>query len=139
MLELLNYHSNEIERFQKELKKNIKTLIPDLYILMFHNKIGIMFHQQLLQNNQIDMYRKAYNRSHTSSIKILLPHIKPYFPTHHSDLDVIKFYKTLTDAWYSQLNFSNLSVDSMINLAENIMGNTLGLYNNPDLLQNSKL
>ena len=79
------------------------------------------------------MYSTPYLSINNSSIKILLPQIKAYFPTNYSDLDIIKFYNTLTDAWYSQLNFTNLSVDSMINLAEIIMENTLGLYNSPDL------
>ncbi len=137
--ELLNYHRNECEKFQAELKKNVKNLIPDLYIIMFNYKISVMFHQQLLRNCHIDSYRTAYYSINNDSIKMLLPQIKVYFPTNHSDLDVIKFYNILTDAWYSQLNFTSLSVDSMINLAENIMGNTLGLYNNPSFLQNSKL
>jgi len=85
------------------------------------------------------MYSSPYYSINNASIKILLPQIKVYFQTNHSDLDIIKFYNTLTDAWYSQLNFTNLSVDSMIDLAENIMENTLGLYSNPDFLKNSKL
>jgi len=139
MSELLSYHSNECEKFQTELKKNIKTLIPDLYIIMFLYKTSVMFHQQLLRNCHIEMYSSPYYSINNSSIKILLPQIKVYFKTNHSDLEIIKFYNTLTDAWYSQLNFTNLSVDSMINLAENIMENTLGLYNNPNFLKNSKL
>ncbi len=137
--ELLSYHSNECEKFQTDLKLNVKTLIPDLYIVMFKYKTSVMFHQQLLRNCHIEMYSSPYYSINKDSIKILLPHIKVYFPTNHSDLDVINFYNTLTDAWYSQLNFTNLSVDSMITLAENIMENTLGLYNSPDFSQNSKL
>ncbi len=136
--ELLDYHSNECEKFQTELKKNVKTLIPDLYIIMFQYKTSVMFHRQLLRNSHIDMYNKAYQSINNGSIKILLPQIRVYFPTNHSDLEIINFYSTLTDAWYSQLNFTNLSVDSMINLAEDIMENTLGLYNNPNILKNSK-
>ncbi len=98
-----------------------------------------MFHRQLLRNSHIDIYSKAYHSANNGSIKIVLPHIKAYFQTNHSDLEIINFCNTLTDAWYSRLTFANLSVDSWINLAEDIMKNTLGLYNNPNLLKNSKL
>lgn len=136
--ELLNYHCNENEIFQAELTNNIKTLIPDLYIMMFQYKIGFMFHQQLLRNSHIDRYNKAYCCANSSSIKILLPHIKVYFGINHPDVDIINFYNILTDAWYSRIDFTNISVDSMIKFSENIMENTLGLYNNLNLAKSFK-
>lgn len=138
MSELLSFHGNECEKFQTELKKNVKALIPDLYILMFKYKTSVMFHQQLLRNCHIEMYSKAYCCVNSSSIKIILPHIKSYFQTNHSDHEIMNFYNTLTDTWYSRITFTNLSVDSMIDLAENIMENTLGLYKGPCSLNSSK-
>jgi hypothetical protein len=44
------------------------------------------------------------------------------------DPDIIDFYHTLTDAWYTRLDTKNMNVESMIALAVEIMENTLGLY-----------
>jgi hypothetical protein len=55
-----------------------------------------------------------------------LPHIKAIFESKGSDSDLIEFYHTLTDAWYTRLKTNELSVDTMISLAVEIMENTMG-------------
>lgn len=125
--ELLNYHIELINDYQTEIKK-IKTLIPDLYEIMFKYKDGIRFHQKLLLNSNVKEYQEIYSDFNLKSIKILLPLIKPYFGSNLSDKEIYLFYNTLTDAWYSRLNFSNFSVNYMVNLAKEIMNNTIGAY-----------
>jgi len=127
--ELLNYHIELINEYQSEIKK-IKTLIPDLYEIMFKYKDGIRFHQKLLLNSNVKEYQEIYSNFNLSSIKILLPLIKPYFGNNLSNKQIHKFYNTLTDAWYSRLDFSKFSVDYMVNLAEEIMSDTIGVYKN---------
>ena len=127
--ELLNYHRELTKSYHTEIRK-IKTLFPDLYEIMFKYKIGIRFHQQLLRNSHVKDYQKVYSDINLSSIKILLPLIKPYFGNNLSDKEIYKFYNTLTDAWYSRLHFPNLSVNYMVKLAEEIMHDTIGVYQN---------
>jgi len=127
--ELLNYHRELNNTYQTEIKK-IKTLIPDLYEIMFKYKVGIRFHQQLLRNSNVKEYQEIYSDINLSSIKILLPLIKPYFISNLSDKEICQFYNTLTDAWYSRLNFSNFSVNHMVSLAEEIMNDTIGVFQN---------
>lgn len=125
--ELLKHHYQKNKAFQSELKK-IKELIPELYVLMHKYRDAVRFHQQLLRNSHIREFYEVYSSYNQSSIKIMLPLIKPYFGKDPTDDEIFQFYNTLTDAWYSRLNFSVLSVEYMINLAEEIMNKTIGLY-----------
>ncbi|WP_223033989.1 MULTISPECIES: TetR/AcrR family transcriptional regulator [Hanstruepera] len=129
--ELLKEHSRLNENFQSEIVK-LKILMPDLYKIMFRFKMAVRFHQQLLRNAHIKEFFEVYSNFNQSSIKILLPLIKPHFGGNFTDKEIHQFYNTLTDAWYSKLNFSDFSVDYLNSLAEEIMNNTIGLYqNNP--------
>lgn len=125
--ELLNCHLELTNDYHIKIRK-IKALIPDLYEIMFEYENGIRFHQQLLRNSHVKEYQEIYNEINLNSIKILLPLIKPYFGNNLSDKEIYQFFNTLTDAWYSRLNFSNFSVNYMVDLAEEIMNNTVGAY-----------
>ncbi|MBR8538109.1 TetR/AcrR family transcriptional regulator [Carboxylicivirga sediminis] len=129
--ELLQYHKNQIHRYQKDLKNEVKELIPDLYQLMFNYKHGIMFHQQLFIHCDVEAFYRLYKDANETSIKILLPLIKALFDTDKTDREIIQFYHILTDAWYIRLNAKQFTVESMINLATDIMENTLGLCVSP--------
>lgn len=132
--ELLDFHLQVANDFQSDLKLKVTKLIPDLYIIMYQYRINVMFHQQLLRNNHIELCAAIYKKINNSSIRILLPHIRDYFNTNLSDLEIIEFYNTLTDAWYARLNFKNVSTDSMCQLALDIMAHTLGLCKQPEEL-----
>jgi len=129
MEELLKHHGQINKKFQSEIKK-LNILMPNLYEIMFKYEIAVRFHQQLLRNSHVDEFSKVYSDFNQSSIKILLPLIKPYFEGNYSDKEIYQFYNTLTDAWYSRLNFSDFSVDYMNNLAEEIMNDTIGVHQN---------
>jgi AcrR family transcriptional regulator len=124
--ELLKYHQKIFLKYLSELKQ-IKVLIPDLYTLLYRYKTGVRFHQQLLRNCHIKIYSDLYYESNNISIKKLLPHIKRYFGFIYTDEEIFQFYNTLTDAWYARLDFSDISVEKMISLAEEIMNNVLNL------------
>ncbi|TNJ41249.1 TetR/AcrR family transcriptional regulator [Tamlana fucoidanivorans] len=124
--DLLKHHAELNESFQSEIK-TLKTLIPGLYEIMYKYRVGVRFHQQLLKHTHIQEFYMVYNEFNRQNISLLLPLIKPYFGGTLSDNEICQFYITLTDAWYSRLNFSNLSVNYMISLAEEIMNDTIGV------------
>jgi hypothetical protein len=71
-----------------------------------------------------------YYEANKACVEILLPHIKTHFDFQQSDKEVFHFYNTLTDAWYSRLDFSNTNAEKMANLAEEITGSILALQKN---------
>ena len=125
--ELLEFHCEIVLQFKEELKQ-IKSLVPDLYVLMHKFPVSVQFQQQLLKNIQIEKLYSIYAKSNSECIQLLLPHIKTHFGFHQPDEEVFRFYNTLTDAWYTRLDFSNFKVEKMINLAEEIAGNVLALH-----------
>jgi hypothetical protein len=82
-----------------------------------------------LKNNNILKFDTLYKEINSESVQILIPHIIEYFNFKHSEEEIFRFYNTLTDSWYARLDFSNFSVESMILLAEEIMGNVLKVNN----------
>jgi AcrR family transcriptional regulator len=126
--ELLRHHELKSKAYFTEIKYNVKYLIPDLYEVMFKYKKEVLFHRQLLKNSHIESFYCLYRDVNNTSLNILLPHIKAIFESKGSDSDLIEFYHTLTDAWYTRLKTNELSVDTMISLAVEIMENTMGLY-----------
>ena len=126
--ELLNQHRLYIETYFFEMKSNVKALIPDLYELMFRYKESVLFHHKLLKYGHIKAFYTLYKDANDTTLNIVLPFIKALFKPDMPDSDIIHFYHTLTDAWYSRLDTKNMNVESMIALAVEIMENTLGLY-----------
>lgn len=125
---LLEWHEKNIDAYLQDLKNEVKNLIPDVYQLMFRYKEGILFHHQLLKHCSNADFCALYRRANDKSLQILLPLIKTQFASTSSDLDLIKFYHTLTDAWYTRLDTNNFTVESMIALAQSILENTMGLF-----------
>jgi AcrR family transcriptional regulator len=129
--ELIHYHTLAIEGIIKELR-NMRVLIPDLYELLYQHNINLKFHKQLFNNSHIVSFNELYHYGNDEIIKCLVPYVKAYYKLKYSDKEIFNFYSTLTDAWYAKLDFTNLSVKSMIELAEEIMDNILRLSNNLD-------
>lgn len=127
--ELLKKHQQYLDAFQSDVKSKLKQLIPDLYEIMIDYKLGVRFHQQLIKNRHIDLYNCSYCCGNNGSIKILLPFIKDYFKLKTPDREVITFYTTLTDSWYSRLDTENLSVEEMTSTALSLMDNMMSVIN----------
>ena len=125
--ELLDYHVSISKKIQQELE-DISNLIPGLYVLLFRYLTTVKFHQQLLHNCHIPTYKTLYYEANKVCIQILLPHIKTHFGFKQSNEEVFRFYNTLTDVWYTRLDFKDTSPEKMANLAEEITGNILALY-----------
>lgn len=133
---LLDYHISIAKKIQEELKE-INVLIPDLYSILYRHIISVQFHQKLLHNYHIITFKTLYYEANKVSVEILLPHIKAHFGFQKSDEEIFQFYNTLTDVWYTRLDFSNTSVEKMANLAEEITGNVLALSNNNKPIKHS--
>jgi hypothetical protein len=95
---------------------------------MFRYKENVLFHHKLLKYRHIEAFYTLYRDANDTTLNIVLPLIKALFEPKMPDSDIINFYHTLTDAWYSRLDTKSMNVKSMIALAIEIMENTLGLY-----------
>jgi AcrR family transcriptional regulator len=136
--ELLDHHRTKIEGYLLEMRSCVKTIIPDLYELMFRHKESILFHQKLLKYGHIKALYALYKEANDSSLDILLPLIRPLFKTEMPDPDIKHFYHSLVDTWYARLDPKQLNVESMTALGVEIMENTLGLYTGASSDQNLK-
>ncbi|WP_212217205.1 TetR/AcrR family transcriptional regulator [Carboxylicivirga linearis] len=136
LAELVKHHKSIIEVYHNDISNNVKVLIPDLYKVMFKYKDALLFHYQLLKNCHIKQFCELYRGSNERSLIILLPLIKEQFYSDKSDREIIQFYHTLTDTWYTRLDVNNLSVESMVALAMEILESTLGLYQGNKVLCN---
>lgn len=126
--ELLNQHKLYIDAYFHEMKSEVKSIIPDLYELMFRYKESVLFHHKLLKYGHIKTFYTLYRDANDATLNMILPLIKALFKPNMPDSDIKQFYHTLTDAWYSRLDTKNMNVESMIALAIEIMENTMGLY-----------
>lgn len=133
---LLDYHISIIEKYKQELE-DINNLFPDLYMLLYRYLSSLKFHQQLLFNCHIPIFKTLYYEANKVCIQMLLPHIKTHFGFHQPDDEVFDFYNTLTDAWYTRLDASNTNAEKMANLAEEIAENVLALHNKKGFVKRS--
>lgn len=121
--ELLKKHHEIAEAFINELKTNLKNLLPDLYCILYSYRMAAMFQQQLLRNCHYEEYMKMYNIINYQAVIVILPHIRDYFGFKQTDQEVIELYLTLTDAWYSKVNFTQCNAESLQALALCLMDN----------------
>lgn len=110
------------EIFNLELENRLHSFIPDLYVVIYESKLGIQFTKQLFLNRENPAYNKAYKQSVALSSDLIVPKFMDFFKI-DLPLEVVKpLWFTLTDSWYSRVNFDNYSVDSLIELCYEIMG-----------------
>ncbi|GMQ24983.1 hypothetical protein Aoki45_16650 [Algoriphagus sp. oki45] len=126
--ELFSLHQEKINDYIIELESKVKNLIPDLYEVIYSHKEGILFHRQLLLHSEKEDFYSLYKSANERALTVLLPQIKSLFASSGTDEEFIQFYHTLTDAWYIRLDPNQFTVKSMIDLAMEIMENTLGLF-----------
>lgn len=122
--------SSTIELFNQELRTRFHTYIPDLYVILFDFKLGLQFAKQLFKNRDNLKYNRAYNAGVILPAEFILPKFKRFFKLDLPDKSVLILWTTLVDAWYSRLNFDNVTVDDMISLCYEIMDSILPLVEN---------
>jgi len=119
------------EIFNIELKKRLNIFIPDLYEVIYDFKLGMQFAKTLFKYRNIPKYNDAYVRGSELSADLILPKFKDYFHIDLSDEQAKQLWFTLTDAWYSKLDFNNYTVEYLCELCYEIMNTVLPLIEQP--------
>ncbi len=105
------------EQFNLEVTKRVRVFIPDLYSVIFDFKQGMQFTKQLFKNRESPLYDEAYRKGIALSADLITPKFQSFFKIDLPKDEVRKLWFTLTDAWFSRLNFDDYSVDSLCELS----------------------
>ncbi len=113
--------------FNLELEDKLHSFIPDLYVIIYEFKLGMHFTKQLFLNRENPAYNKAYKQSVSLSSGLIVPKFKDFFKI-DLPLEAAKLlWLTLTDSWYSRVNFDNYSVDSLCKLSYEVIDSIIPL------------
>jgi AcrR family transcriptional regulator len=123
--QLLNVHVDLSEKYERELRQKLNVFIPDLHRILCSFKTGVKFHWQLFKHRSDVRFGYIYNSLNSSSAEIILPVFRDYYKLTVSDSALKALWKTLTDSWYSQLDFEDLSPESLAELSDSIMQSIL--------------
>ena len=123
--QLLNVHVDLSEKYERELRQKLKVFIPDLHRILYSFKTGVKFHWQLFKHRSVVRFGYIYNSLNNSSADIILPVFRDYYKLTVSDPALKALWKTLTDSWYSRLNFEDFSPESLAELSDSIMQSIL--------------
>jgi AcrR family transcriptional regulator len=138
LTQLLNFHVDISEQFEEELRQNLKVFIPDLHRILYSFETGLKFHWQLFKHRTDVRFGYIYNSLNSSSAEIILPVFREYYKLTVSDSALRALWKTLTDSWYSQLDFEVLSSESLAELSDSIMQSILR-FNRETVILRQKL
>lgn len=127
---VIDYHFQINDLFIDELQNNFDNYIPDLYEILFKFELGLKFAKQLFKNRELEKYNHAYNKGMYSSIPFLIPKFKEYFKIDLEGDELLEFWYTVSDAWYSRLHFQNCSVKYLIELCFEVMNSMKPLLAN---------
>ena len=123
--QLLNFHIDLSKKFEEELQQNLQVFIPDLHRILVAYETGVKFHWQLFKHRSDAKFGYIYNSLNISSARIILPVFRNYYELTVSDSALEALWKTLTDSWYAQLDFSKYTVESLAGLSDSIMQSIL--------------
>jgi AcrR family transcriptional regulator len=136
--QLLNVHVDLSEKYERELRQKLKVFIPDLHRILYSFQTGVKFHWQLFKHRSDVRFGYIYNSLNSSSAELILPVFRDYYDLTVSDTALRALWKTLTDSWYSQLDFEDLSPESLAELSDGIMQSIL-TFNRETVLLRQKL
>ena len=121
------HFKSTIEIFNLELENRLHSYIPDLFVIMHEFKLGVQFTKQLFLNRENPAYNKAYKQSVELSSDLTVPKFMAFLKI-DLPLEAAKLlWYTLTDTWYSRLNFNNFSVDSLCELSHEVVDSIIPL------------
>ena len=123
--QLLNVHVDLSEKYERELRQKLKVFIPDLHRILCSFKTGVKFHWQLFKHRSDVRFGYIYNTLNSSSADIILPVFRDYYKLTVSEPALRALWKTLTDSWYSRLDFEDFSAVSLAELSDSIMQSIL--------------
>jgi AcrR family transcriptional regulator len=107
--------------FNTELEHKLHSLIPDLYCIALDFKLGFQFAKQLFINRENPIYNKAYKQSIALSTDLIIPKFKEFSKIDLPDEIVKSIWFTVTDTWFSRVNFDDFSVEYLCELYFEIM------------------
>jgi AcrR family transcriptional regulator len=123
--QLLNVHVDLSKKFEQELQQHLKVFIPDLHRILYTFETGVKFHWQLFKHRSDIRFGYIYNTLNSSSAELILPVFRDYYKLTVSDSALRALWKTLTDSWYSRLDFEYFSPESLAELSDSIMQSIL--------------
>jgi AcrR family transcriptional regulator len=123
--QLLNFHVDLSKKYEEELQNKLKVFIPDLHRILCSFETGVKFHWQLFKHRSDIRFGYIYNSVNSSSADIILPVFRDYYKLTVSDTALKALWKTLTDSWYSRLDFGDFSPESLAELSDSIMQSIL--------------
>ena len=123
--QLLSVHVDLSEKYEAELQQKLKVFIPDLHRILHSYETGVRFHWQLFKHRSDVRFGYIYNSINSSSADIILPVFRDYYELTVSDPALKALWKTLTDSWYSRLDFEDFSPETLAELSDSIMQSIL--------------
>lgn len=133
------HFTSTTEIFNVELNKRFRLFIPDLYLVLYDFKLGLQFAKQLFKNREHSKFNEAHKKGVALSADFIVPKFKAFFKIDLPDEAVKSLYYTLTDAWYSRLNFEDFSVDSLCASCHEVMDSILPLIEKSIDLENKPM
>jgi AcrR family transcriptional regulator len=109
------------EFFNLELENKLHSFMPDFYVIMYEFKLGVQFTKQLFKNSEQPEFNEAYKQTLALSSDLIVPKFMVFSKIDLPHESVKSLWYTLTDSWYSRVNFDNYSVDSLCELYYEIM------------------
>jgi len=126
--EIINLHFRTVvDFFNQELQERLITFMPDLYSILYEFKLGLQFTKTLFKHRDKPKFNEAYKKGVALSAELIVPKFKTYFNISLPHEQLKEFWFTVTDAWYSRLNFEDLSVHYLCALCDEIMDTMLPL------------
>jgi AcrR family transcriptional regulator len=125
LTQLMNYHIDISKKYEKELQYRLKVFIPDLHRILYSFEMGVKFHWQLFKHRTDVRFGYTYNAINNTSAEYILPAFREYYQLNVSDSALKALWKTLTDTWYSRLDFKDFSPESLAELSDSIMQSIL--------------
>ena len=119
--QLLKMHLESSENYKNDLKENLHTFLPDIHKIVVSYKLGIKFHWQLFRNRHTLKYNHIYLTLNNTTGEFIIPKFENYYKLNASAPVVKSLWDTLTDSWYSRIDFDSFTVDTLCAISEETM------------------
>lgn len=119
--QLLKMHLESSENYKIDIKENLHSFLPDIHKIVVSYKLGIKFHWQLFRNRHTLKYNHVYLTLNNITGVLIIPKFVSYYKLNASAPVVKSLWDTLTDSWYSRVDFDNFTVDALCAISEETM------------------
>lgn len=113
--------------FNTELEKRLNSFMPDLFVITYEFKLGIQFTKQLFKNREHVKFNEAYKQTTALSADLIVPKFMDFLKIDLPFEAGKSLWFTLTDTWYSRINFENFTVDSLSEISYEVMASVIPL------------